>query len=53
MAHILPDELAMFVDHVVPILQDRGLARREYRGTTLREHVGLPRPPAHATSITG
>jgi FMN-dependent oxidoreductase (nitrilotriacetate monooxygenase family) len=45
MPHILPDELETFVDRVVPILQDRGLARREYRGTTLRNHVGLPRPP--------
>jgi FMN-dependent oxidoreductase (nitrilotriacetate monooxygenase family) len=51
MAHILPDELTTFVDHVVPILQERGLARREYRGTTLREHVGLPRP--HAATASG
>jgi hypothetical protein len=28
----------------VPILQRRGLYRTEYRGTTLREHYGLPRP---------
>ena len=44
MPHVLPRELDAFVDHVVPILQARGLARTEYRGTTLREHVGLPRP---------
>jgi hypothetical protein len=50
MPHILPDELEPFVDHVVPILQDRGLSRREYRGTTLRDHVGLPRPPAQAAT---
>jgi hypothetical protein len=29
---------------VVPELQRRGLFRREYQGTTLRDHFGLPRP---------
>jgi alkanesulfonate monooxygenase SsuD/methylene tetrahydromethanopterin reductase-like flavin-dependent oxidoreductase (luciferase family) len=33
-----------FVDLVVPILQERGLFRRKYAGTTLRDHLGLPRP---------
>ena len=33
-----------FVDLVVPILQARGLYRRDYAGTTLRDHLGLPRP---------
>jgi FMN-dependent oxidoreductase (nitrilotriacetate monooxygenase family) len=33
-----------FVEGVVPILQERGLFRREYSGTTLREHLGLERP---------
>ncbi|MFI0419745.1 NtaA/DmoA family FMN-dependent monooxygenase [Spongiactinospora sp. 9N601] len=28
-------------DEVVPILQDRGLFRREYTGGTLRDHLGL------------
>jgi FMN-dependent oxidoreductase (nitrilotriacetate monooxygenase family) len=32
-----------FVDQVVPILQERGLFRREYEGTTLRDLFGLPR----------
>jgi hypothetical protein len=36
------------VDHVVPVLQERGLFRREYAGTTLREHYGLPVPPSAA-----
>ena len=45
MPNILPGQLAAFVDHVVPILQERGIARTEYAGTTLRDHVGLPRPP--------
>ncbi len=39
-----PDGLTDFVEQVVPILQDRGLFRREYTGRTLREHYGLPRP---------
>lgn len=33
-----------FVDLVLPILQERGLFRREYPGTTLRDTLGLPRP---------
>jgi len=32
------------VDRVVPELQRRGLFRKDYVGTTLREHLGLPRP---------
>lgn len=40
----LPGGLDDFVDQVVPELQRRGLFRREYEGTTLREHLGLPRP---------
>ena len=32
-----------FVDRVVPELQRRGLFRREYEGTTLRDHLGLSR----------
>jgi len=43
MPNVLPTQLEAFVDHVVPILQKRGLARTEYAGTTLRDHVGLPR----------
>ncbi len=35
-----------FVDKVVPELQRRGLYRKDYSGTTLRDHLGLPRPPA-------
>jgi N-acetyl-S-(2-succino)cysteine monooxygenase len=33
-----------FVDKVVPELQRRGLYRKEYSGTTLRDHLGLERP---------
>jgi alkanesulfonate monooxygenase SsuD/methylene tetrahydromethanopterin reductase-like flavin-dependent oxidoreductase (luciferase family) len=41
-----PGGLTDFVDLVVPELQARGLFRREYQGTTLREHFGLERVPA-------
>jgi FMN-dependent oxidoreductase (nitrilotriacetate monooxygenase family) len=33
-----------FVQLVVPILQERGLYRADYQGTTLRDHLGLRRP---------
>ncbi|MEO5878091.1 MAG: LLM class flavin-dependent oxidoreductase [Streptosporangiaceae bacterium] len=39
-----PDGLDDFVDHVVPILQARGLFRTEYEGATLRANYGLARP---------
>jgi len=44
MFHSVPAGLDDFVDLVVPELQRRGLFRREYEGTTLRDHLGLPRP---------
>jgi FMN-dependent oxidoreductase (nitrilotriacetate monooxygenase family) len=40
----LPGGLDDFVEKVVPELQRRGIFRREYEGTTLRENLGLPRP---------
>jgi FMN-dependent oxidoreductase (nitrilotriacetate monooxygenase family) len=40
----VPAGLDDFVNMVVPELQRRGLFRREYEGTTLRDHLGLPRP---------
>ena len=44
MFHTVPEGLDDFVDLVVPELQRRGLFRREYEGSTLRDHLGLPRP---------
>ncbi|HWV50754.1 MAG TPA: LLM class flavin-dependent oxidoreductase [Microbacterium sp.] len=44
MPAVLPSGLEVFVERVVPILQERGLFRTEYTGETLREHYGLPRP---------
>jgi FMN-dependent oxidoreductase (nitrilotriacetate monooxygenase family) len=40
----LPAGLDDFVDKVVPELQARGIFRRAYEGSTLRENLGLPRP---------
>jgi FMN-dependent oxidoreductase (nitrilotriacetate monooxygenase family) len=40
----LPQGLDDVVDRLVPELQKRGLFRKDYEGTTLREHLGLPRP---------
>ncbi len=40
----VPGGLDDFVDRVVPELQSRGLFRRDYEGTTLRDHLGLKRP---------
>src|SRR6188474_2259637 len=45
----LPEGLDDFVDRVVPELQRRGLFRKEYEGTTLRENLGLKRPPNRFT----
>jgi FMN-dependent oxidoreductase (nitrilotriacetate monooxygenase family) len=39
--HITPGGLDEFADTVVPILQERGVFRSEYKGSTLREHLGL------------
>jgi len=41
----LPQGLDDFVTRVVPELQRRGLFRHAYEGTTLRDHLGLPRIP--------
>jgi FMN-dependent oxidoreductase (nitrilotriacetate monooxygenase family) len=44
----VPGAYADFVRHVVPELQRRGLYHRDYAGKTLRENLGLPRPPVGA-----
>jgi FMN-dependent oxidoreductase (nitrilotriacetate monooxygenase family) len=40
----LPGQLEVFVETVVPILQARGVYRRDYEGVTLRDHLGLDFP---------
>ncbi|MFG3055026.1 LLM class flavin-dependent oxidoreductase [Kitasatospora sp. NPDC048239] len=42
--HLTPGGLDDFVDRVVPLLQERGVFRTDYTGTTLRDHLGLPVP---------
>ncbi|MER7177191.1 NtaA/DmoA family FMN-dependent monooxygenase [Streptomyces mesophilus] len=42
--HLTPGGLDEFVDRVVPLLQERGVFRADYAGTTLRDHLGLARP---------
>jgi len=49
MTPYIPAPLTRFVDEVVPILQERGLFRKDYTETTLRGHLGLSRPPHPAT----
>jgi FMN-dependent oxidoreductase (nitrilotriacetate monooxygenase family) len=39
-----PSQFRRFLDEVLPILRERGLARAAYEGTTLRDHLGLPVP---------
>ncbi|MDN3022059.1 NtaA/DmoA family FMN-dependent monooxygenase [Streptomyces sp. S.PB5] len=42
--HLTPAGLDEFVDRVVPLLQERGVFRTAYEGTTLRSHLGLSEP---------
>ena len=39
-----PDDIAEFVEKVIPILQDRGVYPRSYEGKTIRDRYGLPYP---------
>lgn len=38
------DSLELFVNELIPELQRRGVFQTEYRGITLRENLGIPRP---------
>ena len=49
----LPLDNALFVDHVMPLLQQSGVARPEQTSGTLRDRLGLPRPPNANVSTTG
>ena len=42
--YLTPDGLDDIVEKLVPELQERGVYRTAYSGTTLREHLDL-RPP--------
>jgi alkanesulfonate monooxygenase SsuD/methylene tetrahydromethanopterin reductase-like flavin-dependent oxidoreductase (luciferase family) len=47
-ATCVPGTYADVVRHVVPELQRRGLFHRDYAGITLRDNLGLARPPVGA-----
>lgn len=44
MPPFFPGQFDAFVAEVVPRLQERGLFRADYSGSTLRDHLGLKRP---------
>jgi FMN-dependent oxidoreductase (nitrilotriacetate monooxygenase family) len=46
--HITPGGLDEFAARVVPLLQERGVFRAEYEGSTLRDHLGLAPLPGPA-----
>jgi FMN-dependent oxidoreductase (nitrilotriacetate monooxygenase family) len=52
MGPALPGDLEAFAEHVVPLLQARGLFRTEYEGRTLREHYGLARPASRVAAAS-
>ncbi len=45
---VMPDEVEIFVNEVVPLLQRRGVFRTAYPGTTLRDTLGLAPLPKTA-----
>jgi hypothetical protein len=50
--HITPGGLDEFAGTVVPLLQERGVFRTEYEGSTLREHLGLAPLPSPDRPVT-
>lgn len=42
----MPEGFDQICDHLMPELRRRGLAKSAYRGVTLREQLGLSRPPS-------
>ncbi|MGO4548562.1 LLM class flavin-dependent oxidoreductase [Paenibacillus sp. 2TAB23] len=47
----VPTGLDEFVEHVIPVLQQRGLFREEYESDTLRGNLGLPIPANRYTEL--
>src|SRR4029078_12157420 len=47
---LAPGGLDEFADTVVPLLQEQGVFRTEYEGTTLRDHLGLTHPDTVPTA---
>ncbi|QXJ26546.1 NtaA/DmoA family FMN-dependent monooxygenase [Actinomadura graeca] len=44
--HLTPGGLDDLVEHVVPLLQEKGVFRADYTGPTLRDHLGIGGPRA-------
>ena len=51
--HITPGGLDEFADTVVPLLQELGVYRTDYEGSTLREHLGLALPDGEGSPCPG
>ncbi len=52
MPPFFPGQFDDFIGQVVPLLQERGIFRADYRGTTLRDHLGTAAArPASLTSL--
>ncbi len=49
---VLPQGLNDFLEHVLPLLKERGLFREEYEADTLRGNLGLPKPDNRYTKKT-
>ncbi len=49
--HLTPGGFDEFVEKVVPVLQERGVYRREYAAATLRSNLGLPDPTEESSSL--
>ena len=49
----LHDGMDAFVDQVVPVLRRRGLRPNDYKGSTLRENLGLPEQLGRDPRMTG
>ena len=48
----LPSDFHRFADEVIPLLQDRGVFRRDYESSTLRGNLGLDVPAnRHAQAV--
>ncbi|HXW78860.1 MAG TPA: NtaA/DmoA family FMN-dependent monooxygenase [Acidimicrobiales bacterium] len=43
--NFVPGSVDAFAELVIPELQRRGLFRKEYTGSTFRDHLNLPKPP--------
>lgn len=52
MPAVLPDQLELFVELVIPELQRRGLFRTDYQYSTLRENLGLPSVDENFAAVT-